>query len=506
MRRSQSIVRIVVIGTLLAILVTAAVTNFIIYLIDIGTLRRDMQELAFNVVRRLEFGVQKPLWDFDRQQVDTLVRLEMGQKNLLAVLVRETNGHMYSGFVRDREGIHPYTNDYLQRASLKNSLLADWREIYYQAVKIGQIEVYLAREYQEERSRRLFMRFLLQVLISSAAISLVITYILRRYLSQPLYELMTVVRRFGKRDLDVRVKNIRDHELGELSRSFNEMATTIQVHNQQLEQIVEERTRELTEKNEKILESIHYAMRLQDGILPSQEMLRLFFSGYFVLWRPRDLVGGDFYWSHETEGNHLLAVVDCTGHGVSGALMTMTSNALLNHIIEDICCDDPALILVQLNKLLKRTLHQKYQETYTDDGLEIGICLVRPALGELLYAGARLSLFVWSEDGSIQVIRGDRQAIGYKRSRLDYSYTRHRIPLQPGMRFYLSSDGFFDQNGAEHPFGIGPKRFQQWIEAAASIPIEEQGTYFEEALSDWMGTEPQRDDITLIGFTVRGDD
>ena len=114
MKGSQSIVRTVVIGTLLAIFVTTAVANLIMYLVDVSLLRQDMHELAANVVRRLEFGVQKPLWDFDRQQVETLIRLEMGQKDLLAVVVRETNGNMYTGFVRSRGGMHPYTNDSLQ--------------------------------------------------------------------------------------------------------------------------------------------------------------------------------------------------------------------------------------------------------------------------------------------------------------------------------------------------------------------------------------------------------
>ncbi len=503
MKGSQSIVRTVVIGTLLAIFVTTAVANLIMYLVDVSLLRQDMHELAANVVRRLEFGVQKPLWDFDRQQVETLIRLEMGQKDLLAVVVRETNGNMYTGFVRSRGGMHPYTNDSLQKAGLQDALLADRREIRYQDVGIGQIEVHLSREHHEARTERLLLRFLLQLLAISAAISFVVGYLLRRLLYQPLYELITAVRRFGERDLAARVTDMRDNELGELGRSFNTMAVIIQTYNQQLEQIVAERTRELTDKNEKILESIRYAMRLQESILPDPEMLRRFFSGYFVLWRPKDLVGGDFYWSHETGGNHLLAVVDCTGHGVPGALMTMTVNALLNHIIEDICCDDPALILRQLNMLLKKTLHQEHQETYIDDGLEIGLCLVRPAAGEMLYAGSKLALLVQSGDGAIRIIRGDRQAIGYKRSRLEYPYTRHRIPLLPGLRFYLASDGFLDQNGTGHPFGIGLKTFQQFVEAAVSIPIEEQGPYFEEALRAWMGSEIQRDDITLIGFAVR---
>lgn len=503
MKSRKSIVRTVVIGTLLAIFVTTAVANLIMYLVDVSSLRKDLDAFAENVVRRLEYGVQKPLWDFDRQQVETLIKLEMGQRDLLAIVVRETNGNIYAGFDRSSGGMVSYTNDALQRAGLEAALVSGKRGIRYQDVDIGRIEVYLSREYHEARTERLLLRFLLQLLAISAAISFVVGFLLQRLVYQPLYGLITVVRRFGERDLTARVHDLRENELGELGRSFNSMAVIIQTYNQQLEQIVAERTRELTDKNEKILESIRYAMRLQESILPDPEMLRRFFSEYFVVWKPKDIVGGDFYWSHETGGNHLLAVVDCTGHGVPGALMTMTVNALLNHIIEDICCDDPALILKQLNHLLKKTLHQEHHDSTIDDGLEIGLCLVRPAAGEMLYAGAKLALLVQSVDGTIAIIRGDRQAIGYKRSRLDYTYTWHRIPLEQGTRFYLASDGFLDQNGTGHPFGIGLKTFQHFVEAASSIPLGEQGPYFEEALRGWIGTEIQRDDITLVGFVVR---
>ncbi len=502
-KSKKSIVRTVVVGTLLAIFVTTAVANLIMYLVDVGSLRKEIDVLAENVVSRLEYGVQKPLWDFDRQQVETLIRLEMGQRDLLAIVIRETNGNIYAGFDRSGGRMVHYTNDATQKGGLGSAIVTGAREIRYQDVTIGTIEVYLSREHHEARTERLLLRFLVQLLAISAAISFVVGFLLKRLVYQPLYGLITVVRRFGERDLAARVHDLRENELGELGRSFNSMAVIIQTYNQQLEQIVAERTRELTDKNEKILESIRYAMRLQESILPDPEMLRRFFSEHFVVWKPKDIVGGDFYWSHETGGNHFLAVVDCTGHGVPGALMTMTVNALLNHIIEDICCDDPALILKQLNLQLKKTLHQEHHENSIDDGLEIGLCLVRPAAGEMLYAGAKLALLVQSGDGAITVIRGDRQAIGYKRSRLEYDYAMHRIALVPGMRFYLASDGFLDQNGTGHPFGIGLKMFQRFVEAAAPIPLDEQGPYFEEALRAWMGTEIQRDDITLVGFVVR---
>lgn len=268
---------------------------------------------------------------------------------------------------------------------------------------------------------------------------------------------------------------------------------------QEMENQVKERTKELTDKNREIMDSIEYAQRIQEGILPPVSLLADVFTHHFIIWKPRDRVGGDFYWARKIDDRRsLIAVIDCTGHGVPGAFMTMAVNSILDHIVDSFP-DHPDRILSELNQQVKNTLHQKQSNEMTDDGLDIGICYVEDKK-RLLFAGAKISLYVKRSD-QVYHIKGDRQSVGYRRSPHELEFVSHEWMMEAGDVFYMTSDGYIDQNGGEKDYSFGRKRFIQAITDHEEIPLAQQKQAFEDLLIQYRGKELQRDDITVVGFS-----
>lgn len=261
-----------------------------------------------------------------------------------------------------------------------------------------------------------------------------------------------------------------------------------------LESLVEERTRKITA-------GIKYAARIQKAILPDHEAIDTHVTDYFILWQPRDIVGGDLYWFKKVRHGYFIGVIDCTGHGVPGAFMTMMARSILDHIISYICSDDPAIILNQLNILIKHLLNRNDKNIFADDGMDAGICFVKPDEREVIYAGALIPL-IYLKNHELYEIRGDHQSLGYKISKIDFQYTNHIIPLQGNEKFYLTTDGLIEQPGEKNRFGFGRRRLKELIAGIYTKPMKEQEAAIQEALSEYRGILPRRDDITIIGFSI----
>ncbi|TVY07703.1 SpoIIE family protein phosphatase [Paenibacillus cremeus] len=271
--------------------------------------------------------------------------------------------------------------------------------------------------------------------------------------------------------------------------------------NKELELRVQERTKELVEQTQKLTDSIEYAKRIQQAILPTREKLKEPFEDFFLYWRPRDVVGGDFYWTKQVDDGYLLAVGDCTGHGVPGALMTMVAVSSLNRIVETGIATNPAEILKELNKLVKSTLQQEHGTSLSDDGLDIGLCHITRE--QLSYAGAKTALYIKNGE-ACRTIRGDRKSIGSRKMHASFQFTTTVASLAPDDICYMTTDGFLEQNGGAKNFGFGRQRFEQLIESAYPKPLAEQELDFHDRLERYMGTESQRDDITLLAFKPKG--
>lgn len=271
---------------------------------------------------------------------------------------------------------------------------------------------------------------------------------------------------------------------------------------QEMESQVDERTKELAEKNQEVMDSITYAKRLQEAILATREDLDCVLGDYFVLWKPRNTVGGDFFWAHRmASGSGFIALVDCTGHGVPGAFMTMVVNSALHDIIVQGMIT-PAEILTELNRRIKAILHRNNHGQITDDGLDIGICYVDRAHKQIVFAGAKLALYI-KQGAKVRVIKGDKQSIGYRSLPSDLKFTNHKLACLPGDHIYLTTDGYIDQNGGEKNYSLGRTRLLQLISKYEKISMLEQREAFETDLNTYMGSEQQRDDITMVGFLMK---
>ena len=254
----------------------------------------------------------------------------------------------------------------------------------------------------------------------------------------------------------------------------------------------------------KIMDSIQYAQMIQSSLLPNPENIKTFFGDSFFILIPKDVVGGDFIFTDYTADGLVIAVIDCTGHGVPGAFMTIVASFGLRKIIKDEGCHEPARILKRLNFFVKTTLQQDTDYALSDDGLDAAICSVRFKEGyftslELTFAGARLPLF-YVQNKEINVIKGDRQSIGYKKSELNFNFTSHLLNVEKGMSIYMCSDGFADQLGGKRDRRMGSRRFKSLLKKSAHLPFDSQRDTLLQAFNEYKGENERQDDVTVVGF------
>lgn len=353
-----------------------------------------------------------------------------------------------------------------------------------------------------------FLPILGVIIGSILAVVLIIGFLLNRMVLNPLAGLAESSKAIARGNFDTQMPVRSRDEIGSLTRSFNTMTRMVKDYTENLEARVKERTRELdrsnrrlADSNKQLTDSIRLARLIQGSILPETSEIERATRQFFALYRPQNIVGGDFYYFRETPAGSFLALIDCTGHGVPGAFMTMAAKAVLDRVLDSSADEAPAAILEEYNRLIKATLHGDNHDAAVDHGLEIGLCRWNGTQGEMAFAGARIHLLRVTE-GRVETIASDKQAIGYQSSREDFAYNNHTILLGDASFFYLASDGFLDQSGGENGWGFGRRRFNQLLANISQRPAAEQQAAIEEALAHYQGGAPQRDDITVIGFSL----
>ena len=286
-----------------------------------------------------------------------------------------------------------------------------------------------------------------------------------------------------------------------LKKLVEEKTYELRELNDNLEEKVKERTQELAKINKDIKSNIEYASLIQNAILPLKKDIDSFFTNSFVFWSPKDIVGGDIYFFEKINENEaFLIVIDCTGHGVSGAFVTMLTKAIEEQLLVEIKTKTytPSQVLNYFNKTFKNLLHE---ESNSSVGFDAGVVYINKRTKLLKYSGAKTPLFYLDND-SVEQLKADKQSVGYDHCKVDYEYKEHSLRLQEGMKFYLTSDGYIDQNGGEKGFPLGKKRFQEFIRRNKKCKLKKQKTLFIEQLKEYQGDEERSDDIVFIGFEI----
>ena len=307
----------------------------------------------------------------------------------------------------------------------------------------------------------------------------------------------------GKGNLTVRYHKLSHNDM--LGDALIHMRDSLYEYSVDMENKVQARTQEVIEKSLKlehayreIKDSINYAKRIQDSILPAYKMISESFAKSFIFYRPKDIVCGDFYWYAKQGEDILIAVFDCTGHGVPGALMTVIGNSLLNQIVASSDTTNPAKILEHLDKKLHDTLKQ-HGNIVTNDGMDAVVCRYRPAKKELTFAGAKRPLYMFKA-GELLEIKGNKSPIGSFGHEFDKQFTVHRFNINPGDSIYLFSDGVQDQFGGGDGKKFLVKRFRDLLVNSQNLTMNEQGKQIDKVLSNWQGKHDQTDDMLCIGI------
>jgi serine phosphatase RsbU (regulator of sigma subunit)/CHASE3 domain sensor protein len=262
-----------------------------------------------------------------------------------------------------------------------------------------------------------------------------------------------------------------------------------------------EAERELKDAFQSISSSIKYASKIQQSILPHPELLIESFDDHFVYWEPRDVVGGDIYWFYRWGEGALLALGDCTGHGVPGAFMTLISTGALERAMSEVETGDLSALISRMNTLLRQSLGQESGGGTADDGLELGACYIEPDKNKLSFVGAKFDLLV-VQDGQVDKIQGSRKGLGYREVTDDYIYELDTIEPSKDMTFYMATDGLVDQISSKTKRRLGKKGLHKLLTSIQSMPMKSQAETIHETLNTHQGTAPRLDDVAIVGFKV----
>ncbi len=256
---------------------------------------------------------------------------------------------------------------------------------------------------------------------------------------------------------------------------------------------------EIQNKNKKINDSINYAKRIQNAILPNSRHISKSLPDSFILYKPRDVVSGDFPWFVQIKNDIFIAAVDCTGHGVPGALLSLIGYFLLNDIVRSRKITEPGKILDLLDEGVTQTLRQDQDDSATKDGMDIGLCRINTETRTVEYAGAHRPLW-FMKGGAMDEVKGNKFPIGGGIYKNQTNFTTTKLQLNKGDSFYFSSDGFPDQFGGPEVRKFGPKKTREIIEQIHKKPMAEAAEVFDKEWEAWKGDHKQTDDVLLIGI------
>lgn len=355
---------------------------------------------------------------------------------------------------------------------------------------------------KQNQEKKNFQRFMFLFVIIFSLILGVFIYVLKSN------------KKLQKQKQEIQLKNVeleqKNEEIYTQKENLQEANNEIQLKNDVLEskneQIVLQRDQILEqiaiieENNTAITDSIRYARRIQNAMLKPTIEVEKKLPEHFILFKPRDIVSGDFYWIREVNDYIIFAAVDCTGHGVPGALMSTLGVAFLNEIVHRKEIKKASQALDELRRMVISFLQQTEKDSESHDGMDIALCVIHPDRKKMDYAGAFNPLYI-IRNGELIEHKADRMPIGSSRKE-NKPFTNHEIDIFPEDKFYIFSDGYIDQFGDFAGNCYMPKRLKEKLLSINEMPMKEQFQLMEDNFNQWKGTLEQLDDVLLIGIKI----
>lgn len=359
---------------------------------------------------------------------------------------------------------------------------------------------------------------ILVVILSVLALSIILALVAANLFVKPIVKLSKTAEEIGKGNLNIEIDIKSNDEVGNLAK---QLANTSQVLIKRLEEQqetnakledqkneIEVKKTELEYANKQVSDSILYAKRIQNSILPDFKSIDKVISGSFVIYKPKDVVSGDFYWTERIrQGRNeylVIACADCTGHGVPGAIMSIMGSNQLTNIIYYQNYLDPNKILARLDKLIKMELQQRESDAHNRDGMEIGICVVNLDDLKMEFSGAGIHLRL-VRNGEMDNFRSPKLMIGGidgDEREATAMLSKEEIQLQKDDRLFLASDGYQDQFGGVNDKKFMVKNLKNLLLETSELPINEQGQKLSSIFDDWKGDADQTDDVLILGVEI----
>jgi sigma-B regulation protein RsbU (phosphoserine phosphatase) len=371
-------------------------------------------------------------------------------------------------------------------------------------------------------------RFILIFVLTMMMLSFLI-YRKTRVITLPIIKLVENVDRITNGDLRERAEVTGNNEITKLSEKFNMMIAQLESYYYELEAKVKERTLkiekqkeeisqqrdslaekntqlneaylEIEEQKKHIMDSIYYARRIQTAILPSFTLLDAKLKNYFIFYLPKDIVSGDFYWMTEADGLVMIAAVDCTGHGVPGAFMSIVGYNQLHNAVNVKLARKASEILNELNTGVINTLNENVNDSSIKDGMDMTLCVFDFPKKKVEFAGANNPIILIRDNIPVKY-KGDRFPIGAFVENQKQLFTNNEIDIEKDDMIYLFSDGYADQFGGPENKKFFTRRFEELLLEIHNKPLEEQKDLLKTTLYDWMGSNGQVDDILVIGIKI----
>jgi phosphoserine phosphatase RsbU/P len=350
-------------------------------------------------------------------------------------------------------------------------------------------------------------RFILIFIITMLVLTTLI-YRKTKIITLPIKKLVENVDRITNGNLRERAEVSGNNEITKLSEKFNMMISQLESYYYELEEKVKERTlriehqkEEIEEQKKHIMDSIFYARRIQNAILPSFNQIGERLKDYFILYLPKDIVSGDFYWVHEVDGLFMIAAVDCTGHGVPGAFMSIVGHNQLNHAVNVKDARTANTIMNELNMGVITTLNENKCDESIKDGMDMSLCVFDFEAKKLQFSGANNPL-VLIRNKELTKYKGDRFPIGAFDGIKPQQFKNNEIDIIEGDSLYLFSDGYPDQFGGPDNKKFMFRRFVELLLEVNDMSMDEQKELLKKRLDEWRGEEEQVDDILVIGIKI----